>query len=553
MQNDYIILVGIMVIPIQLIEHKVIIMMKNIYEMLQDVCSRNKDSIFLVRQNETYADLLKRVKQRAVLLAKRFGIKKGDTVAILSGNTPDFLRSYFAIASQGARALMLDTGLNTTEHINMMKRTDCKLVLAQKSMFIDDAPCEMFDIENIDDTDEQEFVMAETERGDIAQLSFTSGSTGNPKVVGLTHANLLSLSDGAQFYKTVIHPGYTFYGFLPLYHIYGVVINIIVPVALQGKLLLQPILKPQEFIKDFKQYKPEVIPAVPRIWEVFYKKIVDSAREKHVWTLMRMVVSMRKILRAIGLEGLINKVTKPVHDAFGGNTKVLVSAGATLKPSIRKFYENMGFVVGDCYGLTESCGPANFNFAFRRPDGSMHYAGPLLGNEIQIHAPDKHGIGEIWVRGNMVMPGYLENDAANADAFEQGWFKTGDIGCLDKYGRLTVKGRQKQVIVLDSGKNVYPDELEDLYMQNDEILNAAVFEYVIKDKTVPFAVFQVKPGTTVERVAFLLKKSNVQIAQYKWVKHFAITEEELPSTSARKVKHFAVRDLLNQGAYTRAK
>ncbi|MBQ5699970.1 MAG: acyl--CoA ligase, partial [Alphaproteobacteria bacterium] len=116
-------------------------MMKNIYEMLQDVCSRNKDGIFFVRQNETYADLLKRVKQRAVLLAKRFGIKKGDTVAILSGNTPDFLRSYFAITSQGARALMLDTGLNTTEHINMMKRTDCKLVLAQKSMFIENAPC----------------------------------------------------------------------------------------------------------------------------------------------------------------------------------------------------------------------------------------------------------------------------------------------------------------------------------------------------------------------------------------------------------------------------
>ncbi|MBO5947100.1 MAG: AMP-binding protein [Alphaproteobacteria bacterium] len=527
-------------------------MIKNIYEMLQDVCSRNKDGIFFVRQNETYADLLRRVKQRAVLLVKRFGIKKGDTVAILSHNTPDFLRSYFAITSVGARALMLDTGLNTIEHINMMKRTDCKLALAQQSLFIEDAPCEMFDIENIDDTDENEFVMADTERSDIAQLSFTSGSTGNPKVVGLTHENLISLADGAQFYTPVIHPGYIFYGFLPLYHIYGVVINIIVPVALQGKLLLQPVLKPQEFIKDFKQYRPEVIPAVPRIWEVFYKKIVDSAREKHVWTLMRVIVSMRRILRAIGLGKLVDKVTKPVHDAFGGNTKVLVSAGATLKPSIRKFYESMGFVVGDCYGLTETCGPANFNFAFRRPDGSMYYAGPLMGNEIQIHNPDKHGVGEIWVRGNMVMPGYLENDAANAEAFEQGWFKTGDIGCLDKFGRLTVKGRQKQVIVLDSGKNVYPDELEDLYLQNEEILNAAVFEYVIKDKIVPFAVFQVKPGTTVERVAFLLKKSNVQIAQYKWVKHFAITEEELPSTSAKKVKHFAVRDMLDGGAFTRA-
>lgn len=540
-----------MVIPAQFNKIWGIGMMKNIYEMLQDVCSRNKDGIFFVRQNETYADLLKKVKQRAVLLVKRFGIKKGDTVAILSHNTPDFLRSYFAITSVGARALMLDTGLNTIEHINMMKRTDCKLVLAQKSSFFDGAPCEMFDIEHIDDTDENEFVMADTERSDIAQLSFTSGSTGNPKVVGLTHENLLSLADGAQFYTPVIHPGYIFYGFLPLYHIYGVVINIIVPVALQGKLLLQPVLKPQEFIKDFKQYKPEVIPAVPRIWEVFYKKIVDSAREKHVWTLMRVIVSMRKVLRVIGLGKLVDKVTKPVHDAFGGNTKVLVSAGATLKPSIRKFYESMGFVVGDCYGLTETTGPANFNFAFRRPDGSMYYAGPLMGNEIQIHNPDKNGVGEIWVRGNMVMPGYLENDAANAEAFEQGWFKTGDIGCLDKFGRLTVKGRQKQVIVLDSGKNVYPDELEDLYLQNDEILNAAVFEYVIKDKVVPFAVFQVKPGTTVERVAFLLKKSNVQIAQYKWVKHFAITEDELPSTSAKKVKHFAVRDMLDNGAFTR--
>ena len=396
---------------------KSIIMIKNIYEMLHDVCSRNKDSIFFVRQNENYAELLKKVKQRAVLLAKRFGIKKGDTVGILSGNTPDFVRTYFAAASQGARVLMLDTGLQTSEHINMMTRTDCKLLLAQKDLFISDAPCEMFDIENIDDTDENEFVMADTDRSDIAQLSFTSGSTGNPKVVGLTHNNLISLSDGAQFYKDVILPGYTFYGFLPLYHIYGVVINIIVPVALQGKLLLQPILKPQEFIKDFKQYKPEVIPAVPRIWEVFHKKIVDSARDKHVWTLMRIIVSMRKILRSIGLGKLVDKVTKPVHDAFGGNTKVLVSAGATLKTSIRKFYENMGFVVGDCYGLTETCGPANFNFAFRRANGSMYYAGPLMGNDLQIHNPDKHGVGEIWVRGNMVMPGYIGNDEANADAF----------------------------------------------------------------------------------------------------------------------------------------
>ena len=526
-------------------------MMKNVYEMLRDVCSQNKDSIFFVRQNETYADLLKKVKQRAVLLAKRFGIKKGDTVAILSGNTPEFIKSYFAILSQGARALMLDTGLSASEHLNMMQRTNCKLALAQKSHFVDGGP-EMFDIESIDDTDENEFVAADVDRNDIAMLSFTSGSTGNPKVVGLTHDNLLSLADGALFYTPVIHPGYTFYGFLPLYHIYGVVINIIAPIILRGKLLLQPVLNPREFLKDFKQYRPEVIPAVPRVWEGFYKKIVDAAREKRMYLVMRMVMSSRRVLRAIGLGFLVNKVTKPIHEIFGGNTKVLVSAGATLKPTIRKFFEDLDFVVGDCYGLTETTGPANFNFAFRRADGSMYYAGPLPGNEIQIHNPDRDGVGEIWMRGNMVMPGYLDNDEANAAAFENGWFKTGDLGKLDKYGRLIVKGRQKQVIVLDSGKNVYPDELEDLYLQNDEILAAAVFEYVLNGKVVPFAVFQVKPGTTVARTAMLLKASNLKIAPYKWVKHFAITEEELPQTSAKKIKHFAVREMLDNGAFTRA-
>ena len=289
---------------------------------------------------------------------------------------------------------------------------------------------------------------------------------------------------------------------------------------------------------------------MPRIWETFYKRIIDAAKEKHVYTLMRIVVSMRKVLRAIGLGVIVDKVTKPVHNLFGGNTKVLVSAGATLKPTIRKFFESLGFVVGDCYGLTETTGPANFNFAFRKPDGSMHYAGPLPGNEIEIHNPDKHGIGEIWVRGNLVMPGYVDNDEANAAAFENGWFKTGDLGKLDKYGRLIVKGRKKQVIVLDSGKNVYPDELEDLYMQNKEILAAAVFEYVIKGKTVPFAVFQVEPGTSMAKVATLLKASNLKIAPYKWVRHFAITEEELPQTSARKIKHFAVREMLDLGAFS---
>ena len=525
--------------------------MKNIYEMLSDVCARNKDKIFFLREQETYADFFRKVKKRAVLLNKRFDIKKGDVVALLCSNIPEFIESYYAILSIGARALLLDTGLAHEEHMNMMRRTGAKLALADKThAFECDVP--MFDIENQDDTDAREFVAADVNRDDVAQMSFTSGSTGNPKIVGITHGNLLALCEGAEYYTHIAKPGFTYYGFLPLYHIYGIVINVICPVTLQGKLLLQPILKPAEFVNDWKKYKPEVIPAVPRIWEVFYKKIVDGAREKHLWTLMRIILALQKPLRKIGLGCLVDKVTKPIHDIFGGHTRVLVSAGAPLKPTIRRFYEKLGFSVGDCFGLTETTGPALFNWAVPKRDGhGIHYAGPLLGNELKIHNPDKDGTGEIWFRGPMLMPGYIGNDEANAAAFEDGWFKTGDVGMLDAKGRLIVKGRQKQLIVLESGKKIWPEEMEDLYLQNPDILAAAVFEYKINDKVVPYAVFQVKPGTKPEYIALLVKASNLKIAQYKWVKHFAITDKELPQTSAKKIKHYMVKELLDKGEYQR--
>lgn len=523
-------------------------MMKNLYDLLHKVCSENKDRIFLVRQNETYADLLTKVKRRAVMLARKFRIRKGDTVAILSGNIPEFINSYFAITSLGAKALMLDTGLSPAEHLNMMKHTDCKLALAQKHYFADGGP-EMFDIETADDADEDEFVAADVGCEDLAMLSFTSGSTGNPKVVGLTHNNIVSLGRGIEKYESVIERGDTFYGFLPLYHIYGVAVNIMGPLVLNGRLLLQPVLNPKEFLKDFAQYRPEVIPAVPRIWEGFYKKIIDGAKEKKKYLAMKIILATRGFWRAVGLGGLVKKVTDPVHQIFGGRAKVLLSAGATLKPKVRRFFERLGFAVGDGYGLTETTGPSNFNFTFRNPDGTMHYAGPLPGNEIRINNPDKKGVGEIWVRGNLVMNGYVNNDAANAEVFQDGWFKTGDLGKLDRRNRLIVKGRQKQIIVLDSGKNVYPDELEDLYLANEEILAAAVMERNVKGKAVAYGVFQVKPGTTLAKVGHLLKASNLMIAPYKWVNHFAITEDELPQTSAKKIKHFEVSAMLDRGEF----
>ncbi len=517
--------------------------------MLQETCEKNKERLFFVRENLTYADLLRLVKLRAVTLSKKLGIKKGDTVALLCSNSPQFLVSYFAVVSQGARVLMLDTSLAKTEHLNMMARTNCSIALAEKNLFVEGGP-EMYDINSKDTGDEKDFVAADVELDDLASLSFTSGSTGNPKIVGLTHDNILGIYDGAQYYRSVIKTGFIFYGFLPLYHIYGFVINIIAPIALDGSLLLQPGMNPKEFLADFKKYRPQVIPAVPRMWEVFYKKIIDGYREKRVYWLFKTVMAMRGFLRAIGLGFIVKGITKPVHEMFGGRVSVLISAGATLKPTIRKFYEALGMTVGDCYGLTETTGPSNFNLEFVNADGKRVYAGPLIGNEVKINEPNKQGIGEIYVRGRVVMPGYINNPEANADSFtEDGWYKTGDLGMFDKKGRLVVKGRKKQVIVLDSGKNVYPDELEDLYLQNPDILSAAVLERVIRGKMVAYGVFQVKPEVTMQKLAIDIASSNVKIAPYKWVTHYAMTTDELPQTSTKKVKHHEIREKLDRGEY----
>ncbi|GHT27408.1 AMP-binding protein [Bacteroidia bacterium] len=525
---------------------------KNIYDMLADIVSANESRLFFVRENKTYSDLLRMVQRRAVRLQREFNIERGDTVALLSGALPEFAVSYFAIVSLGARALMLDAQLTPTELRNMIKKCAAKLVVTEKKFFMDDLT--LMDIVSEDLTDESEFTVVAIEPDEIASLSYTSGSTGKSKIVGLSHSNIVGVGMGVRIYKPVIKPGFMFYGFLPLNHVYGFIIDIIAPLSLECSVLYQSSMNPKEFLKDFAAFHPEVIPAVPRIWEIFQKKMIDAYKQKRMYRVMKFIVATRRFWRAVGAGFLVDKITKPIFDMFGGKIKVLISAGATLKPSTRKFYEGLEFSVGDCYGLTETTGPANFNFKFRTADGKISYAGPLPGNAITIRNADKDGIGDIYVHGVIVMPGYIDNKEANADAFdEDGWFKTGDVGMFDKRGRLVVKARKKLIIVLDSGKNVYPDELEDLYLQNDSILMAAVFEREINGKTVAYGVFQVKPEVTLNQLQILLTASNLMIAPYKWVTHFAMTTDTLPMTSAQKIKHHEVIANLDAGKYPNKK
>ena len=179
------------------------------------------------------------------------------------------------------------------------------------------------------------------------------------------------------------------------------------------------------------------------------------------------------------------------------------------------------------------------------------FGAPMGDNEVQIRNKDENGIGMLWVKGNQIFGGYLNNDEANKESFDkEGWFCTGDLVSMDKNGELHFAGRKKQVIVLDSGKNVYPDELEGLFIEIPGVKSVAVFEHEVNDKTVAYAVFSVESDMTMEKLAKEVAEKNKKVAPYKWVTHFAMTTDDLPVTSTQKIKHHVVRQWLIDGKYT---
>ncbi|MCQ2574567.1 MAG: AMP-binding protein, partial [Alphaproteobacteria bacterium] len=504
--------------------------------------------VFLVRENITYSQFIEKVRARATTLHK-LGVKPGDVVGVLSHNLPEFPLTLFAIWYLGGIALLLDTNLTPYEYDNMTSIVNCKLVCAEKSFFYKAKKFKFFDITQADGDIDLDLRAYPSEATDIATMSFTSGSTGTPKVVPLTHFNLTETANALEDMCEYYNSGEIMYGLLPLYHVFGFATGILATVRYGGGLLLQPVINPKYILDDFKTYKPHVIPAVPRIWELFRNKIIDNMRQKGLWRVASFVLKNQKTLESMGLGYFVRKIQEPLLDVFGGRVKLLIAGGAATKPEVENFYISLGLGFIQGYGLTETVGP----ICISKPTSkrlAYSVGGPTSNNECEIRDKDENGIGVLWLRGHQVFNGYLNAPSINAECFdEKGFFNTGDLAYLDKNGEIHFAGRKKQVIVLDSGKNVYPDELEALFMEIPGVKNVAVFEHKVKNKTVTYAVFSVDKKMTIDTLADHVAEANKKVASYKWVTHFAMTTEDLPMTSTQKVKHHVVRQNLTDGKY----
>lgn len=521
----------------------------NMFQLLEKTTSTYPDNLFLVREGVSYTGFVDLVKKRAATLDAA-GIKKGDVVGILAHNIPEFPITLFAVWYLGGKCLMLDTNLTPFEYTNMAELTDCKTVFAEKSFFFKTDKFKFIDITEKDGPINPELKPASVESTDIATLSFTSGSTGVPKIVPLTHFNLIECMNSLEDMHEWLNPGDVLYGFLPMYHVFGFAVEILATLHYGAGVLLQPTVNPKDIMDDFKKYRPQIIPAVPRLWEVFRNKIIDNIKAQKKWWMASFVLKHGKFLEKIGLGFLVRKVQEPVLAVFGGRARLLIAGGAATKPEVETFYECLGLTFIQGYGLTETVGP----ICISKPSKKrfpFSFGGPITNNECEIRDKNEDGIGVLWLRGHQVFGGYMDNPEVNAEVFdERGFFNTGDMVTMDKNGELHFAGRKKQVIVLDSGKNVYPEELEALYMKIHGVKNVAVFEHQLKNKTVAYAVFSVEDGVTLEDLAAGVVTANKKVASYKWVTHFAATTEDLPLTSTQKVKHHVVRQNVIDGQYS---
>ncbi|NRD78074.1 long-chain fatty acid--CoA ligase [Bacillus sp. BRMEA1] len=504
----------------------------------------------------SYHSFWMKVRQLAAGLAF-YGIKQGDKVAILSENNPNWPISDLAILSLGAVSVPIHTTLPPEQIAFILDNADCSFIFIQNEHFLEKVlsighvtiPAAIFSPpKNHEDTEslfsmEQliylgsthplqnwETIWSELERDDLATIIHTSGTTGKPKGVMLTHGNILSNVEGVQFWVMEAKPSDLLLSHLPLSHVFERMAGQFMPLSVGATIAYaESMNKVQE---NLLEVRPTILVSVPLLFERVYaqaQKLVESGpslRKKiFQWALevgaKKYDYYVHKTVDEMLTNGYLPKeirftwklanalVYKKVKQKLGGRIRGVISGGGALNPEIAKFFWSVDIPALEGYGLTETSPVVCVNPMIRSKVGTV--GKPLPNLDIQI-APD----GEVMVKGPSVMKGYYKDETATAEVFRDGWFLTGDIGRMDEDGFLKIVDRKKRIIVLRTGKNVAPQPVENAIQQSVYISNAVLIgqdqKYVIAlitpsmEELLPWAK---RKGFSTD-MELLLKKAEVQ-------------------------------------------
>ena len=511
----------------------------------------------------------------------------GRTVAVIGESCPEYMTAYIAAVSGGGVIVPLDRDLGHAEIARFADLSGAEAVfyteqfndvlpslaeqMPQVRYFIPIAPAEGSDTTDGNSSAGDAVILPYSEllalgdkameegdrsfldydcTADMSQMSallFTSGTTGTSKGVMLSHANLVA-SVNAASRGTIFGPDNTFVDLLPMHHSYEITCGHLGAANLGGTVYINDSLK--NTLRSITTFKPDSLIVVPLYVETMHKRIWAEIARKGMTRRVRALMKASSAMHRAGID-IRRKLFKQILDGLGGNLRYIICGGAPLSPELVRDFDAFGIEICEGYGITE-CSP--LIAVNRHGKVRLRSVGQPVDNcEVRIADPSADGTGEIEARGRNVMLGYFGNEEATAEVFtEDGWFRTGDVGCMDADGYIYITGRKKNNIILSNGKNIFPEEIEEHLYTSPLIGECVVIgrKNSAGDTRITAVIYpsdeavELEGKSEEEKLALIrdaVNTINRSLPVYKQVRDVELRSEEFEKTTTRKIKRFLVK------------
>jgi len=515
----------------------------------------------------TYNEALKKIEAVSRWLYSQ-GIRIGDKVAVTGKNSPEWAVAYLGILFAGATVVPIDYQLKQEEIELLIKTADVNILFVDEEKhgrFIEQ-PGQLKTIISLKKgvgtyiygLDGPEAHIEQAAETDLAAILFTSGTTGNPKGVLLTHKNLVSDCYIAQSNLNIYHTD-VFYALLPIHHSYTMLAVFIEALSVGAEIVFGKRIVTKAILKDLKEAQVTMFLGVPMLFNAVLNGIMKGIKAKGpiVYGLIRILMSISGFIKKVFK---INPGKKMFHSILDkaslSSIRICISGGGPLAPSIFKQYNQLGIDFVQGYGLTETSPIIALNPVDHYKETSVGKVLPQT--DLRILNPNEQGIGEIIVKGPMVMQGYYKMPEETRETFtEDGYLKTGDLGYLDSEHYLYLTGRAKNMIVTEGGKNVYPEEIENEFQLYSEIEQILVRGFLIDPKmktegiealvypnqeAFKDSVGALRPKEEIKhRIEAIIAEVNQRLKPYQKIERVTVLDEPMEMTTTKKIKRNALK------------
>lgn len=496
---------------------------------------------------------------------------KGKRIAVIGENRYEWGLSYLAITCGTGIVVPLDKSLPENEIKNLIERSEVEAICYSKkydeimqnikkegigklkhliSMDLEEHEDDVYSIKELIkkgkkliEEGDRNFLDAEINAEEMDMMLFTSGTTSKSKAVALSHkiicTNIMDIASVLDINKDD-----TMLSFLPMHHAFECTVGFLYPLYRGTTVAFCEGIK--HIADNLKEYKISVMISVPILFENMYRKLMKSVEKQGKLEKLKKGLKISNTLRKMHID-MRKKIFKEIHEKLGGRIRLFVSGAAALDVEVERGFNDIGIRLVQGYGLTETAPVISAGTDDHYREGSIGQVFPSL--DVRIADKNEEGIGEIQVKGPSVMIGYYDNEEANKKSFSDGYFRTGDLGYLDEDGYLFISGRQKSVIVLKNGKNVFPEELENLVNRIEGVSESMVYGRpendgdtkicikVVYDEEVMKELYKLENEEEIfEIIHKKVKEVNKKMPAYKYIRDVMITKEPLIKTTTQKIK-----------------